>query len=301
MQHEDKPTRTLHRTKLHFLLYYCQFPIMPKDLGETSFLFIDSSDKGIPMGDGVRMIIRKQAMSRVAAVRRQKGSCGKKNLRQNPNFESIETTATQENISSQKGKQCQQSSNALPDDDADLKLPFLDQSPFSDSSSEHSHLTLSSSEYQSIPASLSSTGYEALRIQHDCDLLDLSALTTFHVSRVTAQILSEQPSKLKDVLRCRQWSYFSYLPSRLGYSACLDDAANCIASRVREFLVYPTNSVHASVLQHYSRAVKSLHAALDNPSLRFQPEVLCAAEILAIYEVSVISLIFREVLLTFLR
>jgi hypothetical protein len=40
------------------------------------------------------------------------------------------------------------------------------------------------------------------------------------------------------------------------------------------------------VLAYYIKALESLQKALDSPKQRFKPEVLCATEILALYEVN---------------
>ena len=132
-------------------------------------------------------------------------------------------------------------------------------------------------------SSLSSTGYEAMRVEFDFDLLDLSALTTFHVARSTAQFLLAEPSRLLHVLRCRQWSYFSYLPSRYGQSRCLDDAARCVAARIRQWVCHPGKPDDA-VLALYAKALKSLQGALNDPLQCTKPDVLCATQIMAIHE-----------------
>jgi hypothetical protein len=45
-------------------------------------------------------------------------------------------------------------------------------------------------------------GYKKMRIQYNIDLLDLSALTSFHVCHATVRVLSRQPLHLIDALRC---------------------------------------------------------------------------------------------------
>ena len=138
---------------------------------------------------------------------------------------------------------------------------------------------------QVIPAPLPSTGYELMRIRFNFDVLDLSALTTFHVGRATAKALSLQPARLLDVLRCKQWSYLSYIPSRYGQVSCLDDAAHCAVARVRHYAVSPAEPLNRNVLTLYSKALLSLQAALNDPVLCLNPDVLCATQILSIYEV----------------
>ncbi|KAL8811288.1 MAG: hypothetical protein Q9200_001923 [Gallowayella weberi] len=134
-----------------------------------------------------------------------------------------------------------------------------------------------------IPASPPSTGYEAMRIRYDFDVLNLSSLTALPFGRVTSQPLQEKPSRLLDVMRFRQWSYFSYIPWRYGNTPCLDDAVCCVAARVRQWITNP-GKPNARVLFLYSKALKSLQAALDDTSQRFEADVLCATEVLSIFE-----------------
>ena len=78
----------------------------------------------------------------------------------------------------------------------------------------------------------------------------------------------------------------SYLPSLYGSSACLDHAVVCIVARVW-YIIAPNGEVgERGVIQLYLRAIKSLQIALNCPTQRLAADVLCATEILALYEVS---------------
>ncbi|GAM37171.1 hypothetical protein TCE0_022f06860 [Talaromyces pinophilus] len=135
-----------------------------------------------------------------------------------------------------------------------------------------------------IPTSLSGTGYERMRIQYNFDLLDLSALTTFHVAHATASALAAHPTRLTDILRCRQWSYLTYLPSRIGHCDSLDRAAECVAARVQNWLAFPSEPISKDVLRLYSKALEALRTELENPDSFLRADVLCATEMLGIYE-----------------
>ena len=202
-------------------------------------------------------------MSRAAAARRQRGTWGNTNRGQYPiSRPDLEEEAEVEN-------------EAAASDSARMDSNFQQQG-----------LTSVTSVEMAVPGSVPSSGYERMRIGYGFDLLDLSALTTFHTGRITAQVLSREPHRLTHVLRCRQWSYFSFLPSRYGHSACLDDAAHCVAARVRQWMDTPSDSPDKGVLSLYSRSLTSLQSALGDPVTCLEPEVLCATVILAIYEVS---------------
>ena len=247
------------------------------------FQFIDMSRPDSLRDVGVRRIIRKQAMKDTAVARRQNGTYGKKNLRQLPMFIENADEIVQKQFESPRWTWLGSKS---PDNHALSKDNSEPQSQHQKVKPRHEREVPAHLRHQvsSIPASLSSTGYEAVRSQYDFDILDLSALTGFHTGPLTAKALSDNPSRLIDILHCRQWSFFAFIPSQFGHSPCLDDATRCVTARVRQWLS-PSPAPRASVLSLYSRALMSLQAALDDPQRCLKPDVLCATEILAIYEV----------------
>ncbi|KAL8855135.1 MAG: hypothetical protein Q9221_000041 [Calogaya cf. arnoldii] len=108
-------------------------------------------------------------------------------------------------------------------------------------------------------------------------------MTSLPDRRAPARHLRDRPDRLLDMLRCKRWSYFEYLPSRFGLTRCLDDAICCIAARVRQWINIPAEP-DRQALGLYSKAVKSLQAALEDPVGCYHPDVLCATEIMAIFE-----------------
>ena len=255
----------------------------------SDFHFVDWTQISGPSKDpATRRLIRKQAMSKVAADRRQKGVWRHKSVTASSNTQTPPIPEPQpfegthddprshpKNRPNSPSQQTNLIEDSLPHDDIDEY--DIDASPTI--ATETSIFT------PFIPPSMPSKDYEMMRIESDFDLLDLSAMTTFHVGRITTMSLFNNPAQLAGVIQCRQWSYFSFLPPRWGYCACLDDAARCVASRVRNWIRGIVDPVRETLML-YSKALVSLQAALNNPKTYMQPEVLCATEILSIYEVS---------------
>jgi hypothetical protein len=150
-----------------------------------------------------------------------------------------------------------------------------------------------------IPASLPSCSYEKMRIRYNFDLLDLSQLTSFHISYATASSLASKPTMLTDILGHRHWSYLNYLPGRIGHNSALDKAAACVAARVQQWLASPSEPVSASILKLYSDALTALQAELQNPDACLRPDVLCATELLGIYEVNLIYMYAKVYIINF--
>ncbi|KAM0517377.1 hypothetical protein ACHAPE_004908 [Trichoderma viride] len=137
---------------------------------------------------------------------------------------------------------------------------------------------------RAIVPSLPSCSYERLRTRYNFDLLDLSQLTSFHISYATASSLASKPDMLSDVLGRRHWSYLNYLPGRIGQNGALDKAAACVAARAQQWLASPSEPVSGSILKLYSEALADLQAELQCPDACLGPDVLCATELLGIYE-----------------
>ncbi|UKZ88795.1 uncharacterized protein TrAFT101_004529 [Trichoderma asperellum] len=137
---------------------------------------------------------------------------------------------------------------------------------------------------RAIVPSLPSCQYERMRAQYNFDLLDLSQLTSFHISYATASSLASKPDMLSDILGRRHWSYLNYLPARIGQNGALDKAAACVTARAQQWLVSPSERICSSILKLYSEALAALQAELQSPDTRLRPDVLCATELLGIYE-----------------
>ena len=255
----------------------------------ATFHFVDWSEISGPNRDSAtRVLIRKQAMSKAAAARRKRGDWGKRKtigkvavvsqLVQKSPKKKLRRTAPRSGMGPGLVTP-PHSVSGSSDSDTDLALAHevLEEGVTTVDRDQTRTYT------NSMPSNMATTGYEKLRMQCNFDLLDLSAMTTFHVGRITAQALSNKPLRLIDVLQFRQWSYFSYFPSRYGHFPCLDDAARCVATRVRHW-VEGNVGTNAIVLSLYARALKSLQAGLNDPIQCMKPEILCATEMLSIYE-----------------
>ena len=262
--------------------------IMAETQSKSLFQFVDWSDVAGPTKNAAtRVLIRKQAMSKAAQARRESGVWGKKHVTRKKPETMPPVQATPERPSRLSENSDPNSGLASPplsmsssnDDEADV----IDQALTADNDHGKSKRQLSICQ-TTISPKMACTGYELLRMESDFDILDLSALSTFHVGRITTKTLHTSPLLLSQVLQCRQWSYFTYVPGRFGHYPCLDDAIRCTASRVRLWIRGET-SVNAATLSLYTKALDSLQDAINDPIRRLMPETLCATELLAIYEV----------------
>jgi hypothetical protein len=216
-----------------------------------SFTFVAYTNQFTPCDNETRKKIRKQAMSKAGAARKKRLGYGQHNLRQYP--------------------------------------VYFDEKPSTEPlTSDTDIIAKQGSIRHIIPCNPSSIGFESLRIKYNFDLLDLSALTTFHVGHATAGALATNPFLLTDILSCRQWSYLTYVPSRIGNCASLDRAAECVVARVQHWLLFPFDPVPEDIIKLYSKALKALQVELDGEEF-LRPEVLCATELLSIYEVITLS------------
>ncbi|KAI5456086.1 hypothetical protein BGZ63DRAFT_397387 [Mariannaea sp. PMI_226] len=217
------------------------------------FVFIVSTDRLHPDDIHARKKIRKQAMNRAGRVRRMRGGYGKHNLLQYP--DSLVHSAKQPSIGPGVSI-C----NSWKDT---WQRDVLQNA---------------------IPCAPPSSGYDQMRARCNFDILDLSTLTSLHVSRATAHSLSANPSILRDIIGNRQWSYLNFIPSRFEHSSLIREAAECVSARVQQWLASPLHPPSRKIIAQYLRALKLLQINLDSSEGYLQADVLCATELLGLYE-----------------
>ncbi|KAL8870899.1 MAG: hypothetical protein Q9174_003163 [Haloplaca sp. 1 TL-2023] len=257
---------------------------MACSVGYVSLTWVNSQDGTVSKSPKVRTIIRKQAMSKAAVARKRRNSSEKIKQRQYPVLAKPPEPVPLYNYAEEPEHEptTEVTSHhdwAWPSPMEVMVAPIRN----SHSSIDRPPPYGGDPGLGGIPWSPSSTGYEAARIRYDFDVIELSALTAIHIGRATAEPLHDRPPRLLEILQSKQWSYFDYLPGRYGQTPCLDDAICCVAARVRQWITNHSKPTR-QVLELYCRAVKSLQAALDDPCERLHPNVLCATEVLSIYE-----------------
>ncbi|KAL8802854.1 MAG: hypothetical protein Q9182_003541 [Xanthomendoza sp. 2 TL-2023] len=247
----------------------------------SSLVWINSLDGTRPRDPNVRTLIRRQAISKAAKARRRSYTWGNRDLQKSP---ISQTPCEQEDrkcgLFSHRGDNIKFITDIERLDSTESVVPFAG---WPEPANGGLHQSRGIRPAHSIPVSPSSTGYEAMRIRFGFDVVRLSGLTALHVGTATARNLRGKPDRLLKVLHPEKWSYFEYVPSRFGQTRCLDEAICCIAALVRLWLT-GVGKPDLVTLELYSRAIKSLQLAINDPLLSGNPDVLCAAQIMSIFE-----------------
>lgn len=221
-----------------------------------AFLFVAISGRpDLRESKAERLKIRRHAMRSVAVARRQRGDYGQHNRRQLPIF--LQSAATKETDPAFENK------SETPPPEVACKL-----------------LTNPSSQ-----------GYEAARIRHGFDILSLSALTSVYLSRHSVQILCSKPQQLQNLMGLREASWLDFVPSQYPESRVLQLAVDCTMAQAHRLLYPNAGSTEAAVIRLYLKALAQLQVALLNERQWARPDVLCATQILAFYEVSDFALL----------
>jgi hypothetical protein len=85
---------------------------------------------------------------------------------------------------------------------------------------------------------------------------------------------------------CLFGSYIRFIPSRIGHNKALDLAVSCLCqAHSMRLQPEPNQDIILKGNKLYGVALKTLQQSLSNPALAFEPELLCATELLATYEV----------------
>ncbi|KAL8783403.1 MAG: hypothetical protein Q9213_004662 [Squamulea squamosa] len=251
-------------------------------LQSTCLTWINCLNGLRPEDSNIRTAIRRQAMSKAAAERKRRSKWTKRRINRKPIYQDVYKEKEQPLVNSTPHHDSSGPLNYTIET-FDLNGPMVHSRGDSQLATAESYWSQDTSSVRWFPPSPSSTGFEAVRIRFDFDPVSLSGLTSIHVGRATARTLHVRPDSLLCILRCRKWSYLEYLPSRFGQTTCLDDAICCIAARVRQWMSAPAEP-NRLALKLYSKAVHSLQVALNDPVLCRHPNVLCATEIMSIFE-----------------
>ena len=248
----------------------------------------------VPQDLGVRSMIRKQAMKQASAARKRTGSYGKHNLRQHPIFLYEQELVNVDPMN--KLKVCEvgfqdvdhqtttRTGNKITSNIKAKRAPSQNEIKGNPPGQDKFRGTLVVCS-EAIPRGPSAQGFELTCAKTNFDILLLSSLATLHVCRPVRHLLSQRPNRLVGQLQAyRRPSYFKYIPSRYDDIPCLRDAIDCVIARTQQ-IISPDPSTERQALKTYVKALGSLQAALDDLEQWLQPEVLCATEILALYEV----------------
>jgi hypothetical protein len=221
--------------------------------------------------------IRSHAMRATAASRKKSGTWGKHNLRQYPvpSPSVIGCTASDfSEVVTDKSSDDKGSESHSPEKEI---LGNCESRPLGDDLAFKLRLELS------MPLS----GLDQLTAEIGLNVLDLSALTTVHIGQRATSFLANQPSRLVDLVSCRKLSYLAHVPTRYGYSYCLDDAVRCVTTKARRVLVGSGKGGCTMELALYGKALRSLQSAIDLEQGWRNPDVLCAIQVLSLYEVCI--------------
>ena len=253
---------------------------------ENNFPFIVSSGPKLQSDPSVRQLIRKQAMRDVGIARKRKGTYGKQNTGQLPRTDvpirpvvssstggsSSSRTDSPETYASDTSGSSKGTEDTEVEELFDCQLvPARSTKTSPNGSAFLQTLTLPSS-------------YETTRSKFNIDIVDLSMLTNFNVGKSTIPILFADPTRLAALLGQEQWSYLSYIPSLYNQSACVKAATDCVLAKARSVLTHQSGSTELE-LALYAKALRSVQAAISNPSACMFSDVLCATQLLSLHEV----------------
>ncbi|GAM91573.1 hypothetical protein ANO11243_096250 [Dothideomycetidae sp. 11243] len=125
--------------------------------------------------------------------------------------------------------------------------------------------------------------YEITRARNSLDISELSMLTNFNVGGGIKLVMGSDTSRLVTLLQHKQWSFVQYVPAYYGTSECITLATDCLLSKVRSVLNADPKLERTS-LRLYTACLRSLQRALRDPTECTKPEVLCATQLLGLYE-----------------
>jgi hypothetical protein len=133
---------------------------------------------------------------------------------------------------------------------------------------------------------VSTTTYPSMLARRNLEFLDLSLLASIHIGRNTGQKLLETPMNISHFLKGRAWSYFRFVPFYYDQCELIHNATDCIVARVRCLLTPNDGNLESLAVSSYSNALSHLQRALNSAKQNPTAQILCATQILGLYEVS---------------
>ncbi|KAI9701355.1 MAG: hypothetical protein M1820_006577 [Bogoriella megaspora] len=273
-----------------------------------NFQWIDqSTELDIAKNGASRRAIRKQAMRSVCNAKRTLGIYRKINLRQQPVFvegvtERCEVVSTRPSSLPSSPSLSNETSSYIslnvdkissqPTDPTPLRdhISPINQNDIEDSLQQAEHLVFDygadawPAVQGSIPPALPLTGYELAKVEFGVDITQLAALAKVTFGRGAIMILSQQQESLSKLLMRDVHSFLEYVPNLFDESDLVQSVTRCTLARARHSVRFAGKTPCPYVMSMYIKALKDLQTALDDPGRLQQPDVLCATQILALFE-----------------
>jgi hypothetical protein len=236
----------------------------------SSFVFIDQSEDATAKVTGAkRKAIRKQAMRDIGLARREKGGYGKINRRQLPllmgsvgNLDEVQMhvdLVPGDSNNNQIRKKVERK----------LKQQYLDA-------------------VWRISPAISRQGYERVRMEYGFDLLTLSPLTTVHFSRAVASALSNDPTRLQQLmLQPILSSFLFHVPARYNESLLLQKATKWAIAQAQRVFNPNTTIAEDKALVLLDDVLHELQSAVADEKRRLASDTLCTSQLLAMLTVSI--------------
>jgi hypothetical protein len=227
----------------------------------VQFLFIDDTQSS---NKAQKRRIRQHAMRNVAATRKELGTYRKVNTGQYPIF--IEQEPSSVFVDKVYATQSWE------------RHP--DESDTSDISDYPYNLC-------TIPCPMPPNDYELARSTFDFDIVSLSWLTSFHFSAASARALSRNLTRFRCILKpAHDVSYLDYVPQLYGQSVLIRRVVDCVLARARKTVSVDGKGMdEQDILNLYGKALVGLQSALGEEGRRWDADVLCSTQLLAMYEV----------------
>jgi hypothetical protein len=124
-----------------------------------------------------------------------------------------------------------------------------------------------------------------LLAKFNLNILDLSLLASPDIGRYTGERLLQSPQNLAYFLGGRNWSFCRYVPRYYEQSVVVQVATDCVLARVRSLLNPEQREWEPLAVSSYRKALSVLQDAINSASRLPSADILCATQILGLYEV----------------
>jgi hypothetical protein len=258
-------------------------------MADNGFHFINTTGPKVPKDPALRTLIRKQAMKDVGIARKKRGGYGRVNLRQPPSETCTSVLIRSSESTDSSSPDTDYPSRVTPDSETVSSVLVTDTDATTPDDqlvlTRHTHSWLADQDWIMPLNGPPATDYERLRMKYHFDIRDLSILTSFNIGKGTMLAISSNPELLTTLLGSQMQSYLQFIPSRYGHKTFLTAVIDCVSAKVHSKL-YPRNEMfEGMILRMYAKALVHLQEAVAGDESSFDPDLLCAIQMLSLHEV----------------
>lgn len=141
---------------------------------------------------------------------------------------------------------------------------------------------------------ITENNYNNARIRYNFDILDLSMFASAYMGRAAVSSIRHNGILREAMLSSRGSSFLDQIPQLYGESELLRMVVDGVLARAHQVTSKTSRTSRTDVFVLYNKGIWQLQNALSCAGMMHKPEVLCAVQLMQLFEVSAPALMIRR-------